>query len=150
MLRTLVVCLAVLAALAAPAAADDPNVIFATVGPTQMIVLSADGFYPREPFHPLDHAVVGTYDLKISDRSSAHNFHLVGPNYDQETTVDGVGDVDWTVPLVPGVYHFYCDPHPGEMSGYLVVSSPPPPATTTAATTTTTVAKPKPRKRKKR
>jgi plastocyanin len=54
----------------------------------------------------------GTYTLKVEDKSSMHNFHLIGPGVDQEvTTVSFTGDKEVTVTLKPGTYTYQCDPH---------------------------------------
>lgn len=54
----------------------------------------------------------GTYTLKVEDKSSSHNFHLIGPGLDQEvTTVPFTGDKEITVTLKAGTYTYQCDPH---------------------------------------
>jgi plastocyanin len=54
----------------------------------------------------------GTYTLKVEDKSSSHNFHLIGPGVDEEvTTVPFTGDKEVTVTLKPGTYTYQCDPH---------------------------------------
>jgi plastocyanin len=54
----------------------------------------------------------GTYTFSISDRSTAHNFHLVGPGVNKTTTLAFTGTKTWTVKLQKGkTYRFLCDPH---------------------------------------
>jgi plastocyanin len=54
----------------------------------------------------------GTYTLKVEDKSSSHNFHLIGPGVDEEvTTVPFTGEKEVTVTLKPGTYTYQCDPH---------------------------------------
>jgi plastocyanin len=53
----------------------------------------------------------GTYKLKVEDKSSIHNFHLVGPGVNRKTSVSFVGEPTWTVKLKPGRYTYQCDPH---------------------------------------
>jgi plastocyanin len=54
----------------------------------------------------------GTYTLKVEDKSSSHNFHLIGPGVDEEvTTVPFTGDKEVAVTLKPGTYTYQCDPH---------------------------------------
>jgi plastocyanin len=54
----------------------------------------------------------GTYMLKVEDKSSSHNFHLIGPGVDEEvTTVPFTGEKEVTVTLKPGTYTYQCDPH---------------------------------------
>ena len=53
----------------------------------------------------------GTYKLKVEDKASIHNFHLMGPGINKKTSVPFKGDVVWTVKLKPGKYTYQCDPH---------------------------------------
>lgn len=54
----------------------------------------------------------GTYTITVSDRSTAHNFHLVGPGVNKTTTLAFTGTKTWTVKLQKGkTYRFLCDPH---------------------------------------
>jgi plastocyanin len=53
----------------------------------------------------------GTYTIKIEDKSSSHNFHLIGKGINKSTTVAYMGDKTWTVTLKPGKYTYQCDPH---------------------------------------
>jgi plastocyanin len=53
----------------------------------------------------------GTYTIKIEDKASSHDFHLVGPGVNKSTSVAFVGERIWTVTLKPGKYTYKCDPH---------------------------------------
>jgi plastocyanin len=53
----------------------------------------------------------GTYRIKIEDRASSHDFHLVGPGLNKTTSVPFVGEKTWTITLKPGKYTYKCDPH---------------------------------------
>jgi plastocyanin len=53
----------------------------------------------------------GTYQLKVQDKSSSHNFRLRGPGINRATGVPFVGERTWKVTLKPGRYTFQCDPH---------------------------------------
>ena len=53
----------------------------------------------------------GTYKLKVEDKSSLHNFHLLGKGVNKSTTVPFTGDQTWTVTLKPGKYTYQCDVH---------------------------------------
>jgi plastocyanin len=53
----------------------------------------------------------GTYRIKVEDKASTHNFHLIGPGVNKKTSVSFVGDKTWTVKLKPGKYTYQCDPH---------------------------------------
>jgi hypothetical protein len=41
---------------------------------------------------PLKTVQAGTHRIKIEDKASIHNFHLVGPGVDRSTSVSGVGE----------------------------------------------------------
>ena len=54
----------------------------------------------------------GTYTITVADKSTAHNFHLIGAGVNKKTTVGFVGKKTWTVTLQKGkTYRFVCDPH---------------------------------------
>lgn len=60
----------------------------------------------------------GRYRIVIRDRSSKHNFHLVGPGVNKKTAVGFRGTVTWTVTFRKGkTYRFACDPHAKQMRG---------------------------------
>ena len=40
----------------------------------------------------------GTYRIAVHDRSSIHNFHLIGPGVNKKTSVAAVTTVTWTSP----------------------------------------------------
>lgn len=51
----------------------------------------------------------GTYTVVVEDRSSSDNFHLIGPDIDEQTTLEFVGTVTWTLKLTPGGYAYRTD-----------------------------------------
>jgi plastocyanin len=53
----------------------------------------------------------GTYRIKIEDKSSIHNFHLLGPGLNKKTSVPFTGETTWTIKLKPGKYTYQCDIH---------------------------------------
>jgi|SRR5262245_48513269 len=53
----------------------------------------------------------GTYKIKVEDKSSSHNFHLIGKGLNKSTTVSFMGDKTWTITLKPGKVTYQCDPH---------------------------------------
>jgi plastocyanin len=53
----------------------------------------------------------GMYRIKIEDKSSLHNFHLIGPGINKKTSVAFKGELSWTIRLKPGRYTYQCDPH---------------------------------------
>ncbi len=59
----------------------------------------------------------GTYRIKVEDKATIHNFHLVGPGVNKATSVPRKAEVVWVVTLRKGVYSFVCDPHASGMKG---------------------------------
>jgi plastocyanin len=55
--------------------------------------------------------LAGTYKIKIEDKASIHDFHLVGPGVNKSTSVAFVGERIWSVTLKPGKYTYQCDAH---------------------------------------
>jgi plastocyanin len=53
----------------------------------------------------------GRYTIKVEDKSSVHNFHLIGPGLNKKTSVAFKGETMWTIRLKPGRYTYQCDPH---------------------------------------
>jgi plastocyanin len=54
----------------------------------------------------------GTYTLKVEDKASIHDFHLIGPGVDQVVTdVSFQGEKSVSVTLKKGTYTYQCDPH---------------------------------------
>jgi plastocyanin len=53
----------------------------------------------------------GTYTIKIEDKSSIHNFHLIGKGLNKSTTVAFSGKQRWKITLKAGTYTYQCDPH---------------------------------------
>jgi plastocyanin len=101
---------ALLLAAAAPALAAAPPTYKGTVGPGFTITLAKK---PKK---------AGKLKLVVSDKSSIHNFHLVGPGVNVKTSVGAVGTKTFTVTLKKGTYRFLCDPHASSMKGSFKVS----------------------------
>jgi plastocyanin len=53
----------------------------------------------------------GTYKIKVEDKSSIHNFHLMGPGLNKKTSLPFTGETTWTIKLKPGKYTYQCDAH---------------------------------------
>jgi plastocyanin len=63
------------------------------------------------------------YRFAISDRSSSHDFHLIGPGINRVlTSVGFAGAKSYTLTLKKGTYRFQCDPHASFMHGAFKVS----------------------------
>jgi plastocyanin len=60
----------------------------------------------------------GKYKIKVEDKSTIHNFHLIGPGLNKKTSVSFQGQRTWTITLKKGKYTYQCDPHAlGGMKG---------------------------------
>ena len=113
--RSVLVSLVVAAALAVPAVAA-ARPFRGTVGPGATISLKrADG-------SAVKHTRPGERRFAISDQSSFHNFHLLGPGVSKKTGIDFIGSRTWKVTLQVGIYKFRCDAHPKTMRGSFNVS----------------------------
>jgi plastocyanin len=65
----------------------------------------------------------GTYKIKVEDKATIHNFHLMGPGVNKKTGVAFKGDQTWTIKLKPGRYTYQCDPHASlGMKGHFTVT----------------------------
>ena len=53
----------------------------------------------------------GKYTITVEDKSSIHNFHLIGPGVNKKTSVSFTGETTWKVTLKPGKYTYQCDIH---------------------------------------
>jgi plastocyanin len=66
----------------------------------------------------------GTYRIKVEDKSSIHNFHLIGPGLNKKTSVSFKGETTWTIKLKRGRYTYQCDPHASSgMKGHFRVTA---------------------------
>jgi len=113
MTRTLAVLAPLAAALAlaaAAAAASQVGKLTATDGPGFTITMSKKS---------VPH---GTYVITVRDRSTIHNFHLLGPGVNKKTSVAAVKTYTWRLTLKKGTYRFVCDPHATIMKGVLKVT----------------------------
>ena len=110
------VALAVLvAALSVPAALAATPTLNGTVGPGFTITLTKSG-------KKVTKLPAGTYVLKIADKSTIHNFHLIGPSVNKTTSVGAQGTSTWKLKLKKGTYKYVCDPHKTFMKGSFVVT----------------------------
>ena len=66
----------------------------------------------------------GTYKIKVEDKASIHNFHLIGPGLNKKTGISFKGETTWTIKLKPGRYTYQCDPHAARgMKGHFRVTA---------------------------
>ena len=120
-MTTRIALLALLAALVLPSAvaqADNPKLV-AVVGTNDAFVISlrdANG-------NAITQLAPGTYDISVSDRSEAHNFHLKGPGVDQSTPIGEKQETTWTVTIGDGRYTYMCDAHSSVMRGYFLAGA---------------------------
>jgi Copper binding proteins, plastocyanin/azurin family len=106
--------LAALAIGTSAAVAQGATRLNGTVGPGFTITL-------KKGSTKVSRLQAGSYTLRISDRSSAHNFHLTGPGVNRRTSVSGSGTTTWNVRLRRGTYRYVCDPHASSMKGAFTV-----------------------------
>jgi plastocyanin len=122
-MTTRIALVTLLAALLLPSAvaqADNPKLV-AVVGTNDAFVISL-----RDAAGNLvTQLEPGTYDIAVSDRSEAHNFHLKGPGVDVSTPIGAVQDATWTVTFTDGRYTFLCDAHATTMRGYFLAGTVP-------------------------
>lgn len=111
----LVAIAAIVALLTVPAAFAGTPVLNGTVGPGFTITL-------KKGTTRVAKLKAGTYMIKISDKSSIHNFHLKGPGINKKTAVGFVGSTTWKLKLQKGKYTYVCDPHASLMKGSFTVS----------------------------
>ena len=128
-MTTRIALLTLLAALVLPSAvaqADNPKLV-AVVGTNEAFVISL-----RDSAGDLvTHLDAGTYDIAVSDRAVAHNFHLQGPGVEMSTPIGDKQETTWTVTFGDGRYTYVCDAHASSMRGYFLAGNVPP--TTSAA-----------------
>lgn len=103
MFRTAVLALVAAALLVAPAQAKTTG-LKGEVGPGFTIEVEKGNT-------DLKTIKAGTYSMKIQDKSSIHNFHLIGPGLNKKTSVSFTGETTWRIKLKPGRYTYQCDPH---------------------------------------
>ena len=61
------------------------------------------------------------YTIAVRDRTTEHNFHLVGAGVNRKTAVQRRQTATWRVTFRKGArYAFYCDPHREDMRGTFV------------------------------
>ena len=107
-----------LAALALPSAvarADNAKLV-AVVGTNDAFVISLRDAAGNQ----VTQLAPGTYDIAVSDRSEAHNFHLKGPGVDMATQIGAKQETTWTVTIGTGRYTYVCDAHASVMRGYFL------------------------------
>ena len=100
-------------AVASTASAATPTLV-GTDGPGFTITLTKGG-------KKVTKLAPGTYLFKISDKSSAHNFHLTGPGVNKKNSVGGTGTTTWKLTVKKGTYKYVCDPHASFMKGSFTV-----------------------------
>ena len=72
---------------------------------------------------PVTSLKAGSYQVKVTDSSTRHDFHLTGPGVEETTSVPDLKTVTWTVTLKAGTYTFMCDPHAAKgMKGTFTVT----------------------------
>jgi plastocyanin len=114
-IRLAIVAAVAVSALGLTAIARAASTLVGVVGPGFTITLTQAG-------KKVTTLKAGKYTIKVSDKSSIHNFHLAGPGVNKSTSVGGTGSSTWTVTLKKGTYKYVCDPHASVMKGSFTVS----------------------------
>jgi plastocyanin len=109
MLRRLLILFPLAGALLAAAGAGNAGIakssgLVGEVGPGYSIEVKLNG-------RDLKTIKAGTYTLKVQDKSSSHDFHLIGKGLNKATTVPFTGERTWRVTFKPGKVTYQCDPH---------------------------------------
>jgi plastocyanin len=87
-----------------------------SVGPGFTITLKSGG-------KKVTSVKAGTHKIRVSDKSSSHNFHITGPGVNKRiTTVGFTGTKTVTLKLKKGTYRYVCDPHSSDMRGSFKVN----------------------------
>jgi plastocyanin len=95
----------------AQAATPTKTTLVASVGPGFTISLKKGG-------KKVSTLKPGAYVIRVSDKSSFHNFHLRGPGrVNKATTEPFTGNRTFRVTLRRGTYRYVCDPHDDRMNG---------------------------------
>jgi len=107
------------AALAAAAVVILAPAAFARTTGTTLVATDGPGFTItlKEGAKSVTTLKAGTYTFKVEDKSSIHNFHLIGTGVNVKTSVVAVKTVIWTLKLKKGIYKYVCDPHATIMHG---------------------------------
>jgi hypothetical protein len=103
---------------AAPPPTPPPAAIpklLATVGPRNTITLRSGTGAVLKTLKPV------SYSITVRDRSTRHNFHLVGKGVNRKSTLAGTGTLTWRVKLSAGVLRFYSDRSPTTVKGSVTV-----------------------------
>jgi plastocyanin len=64
----------------------------------------------------------GRYTIRVRDRSTFHNAHLLGAGVNRKTSVARLETKTWTVVLKKGTLVYQCDPHKAFMRGTVKVA----------------------------
>ncbi|HEY5161295.1 MAG TPA: plastocyanin/azurin family copper-binding protein [Gaiellaceae bacterium] len=98
------VVLALAVAGAVQASTQSTGKLVGTTGPGFTITLTKGGKAVKT-------LTAGKYMITVNDKSSSHNFHLLGPGVNKTTSVPFAGTKTWTVTLKKGTYTYRCDIH---------------------------------------
>jgi len=120
MLR-LLLAVALLGVLALPVGATGSPIVpqlTAKVTAKSITLVNADGTHVRV-LQP------NRYRIVVRDRTTAQNFHLVGPKVNAKTTVGARTTATWFVNLQPGSYSYRSDRNARLRGTFVVAGSPP-------------------------
>ena len=103
-LLPLAVGVSIAAAAIASAGTSKSTGLVGEVGPGYSIEVKLNG-------KDLKTIKAGTYKIKVEDKATIHDFHLIGKGLNKATSVSFVGDRIWRVTFKPGKVTYQCDPH---------------------------------------
>jgi plastocyanin len=106
------------AAAGANAAPAKSSGLVGEVGPGYTIEVKLNG-------KDLKTIKAGTYTMKVQDKATIHDFHLMGAGLNKKTGIAFVGDQTWRVTFKAGKVTYQCDPHAsmGMKGSFKVTSS---------------------------
>jgi plastocyanin len=104
LLIPLAVGVSIAAAAIASAGTSKSTGLVGEVGPGYSIEVKLNG-------KDLKTIKAGTYRIKVEDKATIHDFHLIGKGLNKATSVSFVGDRIWRVTFKPGKVTYQCDPH---------------------------------------
>jgi|SRR5918995_5119230 plastocyanin len=112
-IRLFIVALGAAVALVVPTSATTANeatLLTGTVGPGFTITLKKGATKVRT-------LKAGIYTIRVSDKSTIHDFKLKGSTRKSITTVPFKGTKTVTIRLNKGTVTYYCSPHASSMKG---------------------------------
>ena len=93
------------------------STLLLTSGPTRVVSLKTRAGKRVTRLKP------GRYTIRVRDRSTAHNAHLLGAGVNRKTAIARIETKTWTVVLKKGTLVYQCDVHKGSMRGTVKIAA---------------------------